>query len=222
MSKMPDPFPSLLARIRAIEAKLASKGSPFFGTGFHPTADNGIASDNFDGDLNAGSAGTKGWAMDADQAAFGELILRPGSIGNDALTDPVIPGSVWVASTSFSVAVAWNTVASQTVTVPAGCTRLEADVRARVTAFYNNVGTGVDYLYARLTVGGQSSGFYPLAVTDSGGSGTNHVFRNVLLTGLTPGATVSITLEGSTSFNSWAGPTTNNEAQIGASLRWLR
>jgi hypothetical protein len=224
VAKDPQPWRDLADEIRKVREAIESirAASPFANAGFHPTADDGIESDNFDGDLNAADAGTRGWAMDADQAAFGELILRPGIIGNDALTDPVIPGSVWQSDTGFSVAVAWSTVVTRTVTVPDGCTRLEADARARVTAFYNNVGTGIDYLYAHLTVGGQSSGYYPLAVTDNGGSGTNHVFRNVLLTGLTPGASVTFALQASTGFFSWAGPTTNNEAQIGASLRWLR
>lgn len=226
MAKQPDPFPSLLARIKRIEEMLRRflNSSPFFGTGFHPTADNGIESDNFDGDLNAGDAGTRGWAMDSDQAAFGELILRPGSIGNDSLTNPVLPASVWETASNFTVDTSWTTVITKNLTVPAGFTSAVISAKGRVTAFMNQDSVDdIDYLYAVLTVAGNSSDYYPLAVSDNGGSGTNQVFRDVVLTGLTGGGTVTLALQASTGFETWTSPSSpGNIAKLGASVQWYR
>ena len=101
----------------------------------------------------------------------------------------------------------------------------EIDARARVTAYYNNAGTGsgVDYLYAWLYVGSADSDYYPLAVTDNGGSGTNQVFRSVVLTGLTPGGTVNFQVQTSSDFATWTAPSSpGNKAKLGASIRWYR
>lgn len=154
----------------------------------------------------------------------GTLSLPAGIIDNEALAKPVVPQTVWERASGFSVAVPWSTVITKTVTVPDGFTTLDVEASARVTAFYNNPGTGsgVDYLYALLYVGADDSEFYPVAVTDNGGSGTNHVFRNTVLTGLTAGASVTLELQASTGFNTWAGPYLDNVAQLGASLRWTR
>jgi hypothetical protein len=81
----------------------------------------------------------------------------------------------------------------------------------------------VDYLYAHLYVGTATSGYYPLAVTDNGGSGTNQVFRHAIFTGLTPGDTINFTLQASTGFNTWTSPTApGNQATLGASISWYR
>lgn len=225
MSAKPDPWrtmPREILKDRAV-TKSSRNASPFFGTGMHPNGQGGLESDAFDGDLATRDAGTTGWAVDDQKMAVGELILRPGSIGNDSLTSPVVPDSVWESATGFSVGVAWSTVITKNVTVPAGFTKLVAGGKARVTAFYNqDTPADVDYLYAVLFVAGQSSDYYPLAVTGAGGSGTNQVFRDVVLSGLTPGATVSFVVQASTAFKTWASPLTNNEARLGASLQWYR
>ena len=105
MAQMPDPFPSLLARIKRIEDRLNQRlaSSPFFGTPIRPQADGSVQSDDFDGDLSTDNAGTKGWALSSLKAAFGELILRPGSIGNDALTNPTVAEAVYAQVTNFGL-----------------------------------------------------------------------------------------------------------------------
>jgi hypothetical protein len=218
------------------EVKKAKEGSAFMGTGMHPNGAGGLDSDNFDpthgfsfkdtGDAefngNVDIGGTLN--VTGNTVIGGTLSLPAGIIDNDALANPVVPASIWEQASGFTVGVAWGTVITKAVTVPAGCTKLVASGKARVTAFYNNAGTGtgVDYLYADLTIGGLDSDFYPLAVTDNGGSGTNQVFRDVVLTGLAPGSTVTFYVDASTGSNTWAGPTTNNEARLGASLLWFR
>lgn len=219
MGKQPDPIPSLLTRLRKIEAWMARKdsSSPFFGTGMHPNGQGGLDSDNFVTDVS-------GYRL-AETPEFNDVKLRGGIIGNDALTNPVIPGSVWVQSANFIISPSWNTVINHNVTVPDGVTSAEIDARARVTAYYNNAGTGttVDYLYSILYINSADSDFYPLAVTDNGGSGTNQVFRSVVLTGLTPGSNVNFQVQTSSDYATWTTPSApGNKAKLGASIRWYR
>jgi hypothetical protein len=185
----------------------------------HANGNGGIDSDNF-------AAGTSGYSFKADgNAEFNDLTLRGGIIGNDALTNPVVPGSVWSEASNFTVSPTWTTVIATDVTVPAGCTAASIHAQGRVTAFYNNAGTGsgVDYLFAHLYVSSYSSGFYPKAATDNGGSGTNQVFRDAVLTGLTPGSTFAIDLQASTNFNTWTSPSSpGNQATLGATIQWYR
>jgi hypothetical protein len=94
-----------------------------------------------------------------------------------------------------------------------------------VTAYYNNAGTGsgIDYLYANLFIGSLSSDYYPHAVSDNGGAGTNHVFRDAVLTGLTPGSAIILSLQTSTDYATWTTPTSpGNKAKMGASIQWYR
>src|SRR5690606_41193166 len=60
-----------------------------------------MSSADFDGNLATGDAGTTGWAMNASRVAIGELFLRPGSVGNDVLTNPVTLDSGWDDASAF-------------------------------------------------------------------------------------------------------------------------
>jgi len=203
-------------------ARASRNASPFFGTGIHPTGNGGMESDAFDGDLDTDDAGSTGWAFNDQKVALGEVILRPGSIGNDSLTNPVVPAAVWATASAFTVSPSWSTVITRSLTVPAGFTSAIISAKGRVTAFMNQDSpANVDYLYAVLFVGGDSSDYYPVVVTDLGGSGTNHVFRDSVLTGLTPGGTVTLTLQASTDSETWTAPAYNT-ALMGASVQWLR
>jgi len=169
--------------------------------------------------------GTTGNYFGGDGMVINQAYFRGGIVGNDALTNPVVPGSVWQQASGFTVSPAWNTVINYNLTVPAGVTSAAIDARARVTAYYNNpgTGTGVDYLYGVLYVGSADSDYYPLAVTDNGGSGTNQVFRSVILTGLTPGDSVNFQYQVSSDFATWTAPTSpGNKAKLGASVQWYR
>lgn len=223
VSKLPEPTRLFTERIRKIEEnqRRINNSSAFSGTGFHPTADNGIASDSFDGDLDAGSAGTTGWAMDADSAAFGELILRPGSVGNDSLTNPLQPIRVHDDASGFNANTAWATRLSVSATVPAGFTQLLIQNIASSVTMTNNTGT-IDYLYVSVNVSVGALGGFSLGSPDvaPGGSGVATDLRTGLLTGLTPGATLTFSGDVSTAFGSWSGGTgVGNLDVVGL---WLR
>lgn len=225
VSKLPEPTRLFTERIRKIEEnqRRINNSSAFSGTGFHPTADNGIESDNFDGDLNAGDPGTTGWSMDADQAAFGELILRDGIIGNDSLTSPVLPVRLHADAQGFAVTPSWVVVMSVSVAVPAGFTKiLIQNLACGVTAL-NSTG-GVDYLFAGsfVSVGGPFTGWtIGSADVSPSGTGVAYDFRTALLTGLTPGSTITFKGEVSTSFATWAANSAN-VANCDIAGLWMR
>src|SRR5665647_1280730 len=83
-----------------------------------------LQSDDFDGDLDTGDAGTTGWAMNASRVAIGELFLRPGSLGNDALTHPVIYDGTYVNEFNFGLSTTPTQRATCTFVVPAGFTSM--------------------------------------------------------------------------------------------------
>jgi hypothetical protein len=216
-----------LARLKKIEETLRRIGnaSPFFGTGMHPTADGGMTVDGqmagsgWDGDLAAGDVGTTGWAMNATRAALPELLLRPGSIGNEALTSPVVPGYLFNSISGFGLTTALTNIQTVNLTVPAGCTRLSAFIVGRVYATNNTA--GLDYLYAQTNVAGYNGNALPLAVSGSNGSGTNISPFAVLLTGLTPGATITVQMAAQTAFAPWAS-IAGNISELNGSLNWFR
>jgi hypothetical protein len=175
---------------------------------------------NVDGDATFNGDTTIG----GNAAITGTLSLPAGIIDNDALANPVVPGGVWQTASNFTVTPDWADIINTNVTVPAGVTSATIAAEGRVTAFMNQDSPdNVDYLYAHLWVASASSDYYPLAVTDNGGSGTNHVFRHAILTGLTPGSTVNFTLQARTDFETWTNPSSpGNIAKLGATILWYR
>ncbi|NNM45137.1 hypothetical protein [Knoellia koreensis] len=228
MATQPDPFPSLRRRIEALESEVRTLRSrnPFFGTGFHPTANNGIESDDFDGDIDAADAGTKGWALNAARAALGELILRPGSIGNDALTNPVGVGAIFDFLQGFSLTTALTNIRTTNLVVPPGFSRAAISIATRVYAINPRTtggydGAGGDYLYGQANISGFNGFALPLAVSGSGGSGTNVSPFSVVLSDLDAGSTIPVQIAAATNFASWAANPANT-AEVSGSVMWFR
>lgn len=214
MAALPEPWKSLRAKLEAIAERVRKleNRSPFFGTGMHANGSGGIDSDNF-------VTGTSGYSFKSDgNAEFNDLTLRGGIIGNDALTNPVIPQSVWKGTTSnFGLAVAWSTLVTQNLTVPSGVTSVQIIGFVRLVA--TNTTASKDYLYSDFDIAGQSSGGFATPV-EAGDPGTSFCSFARTLTGLTPGSTVTLTASGSTGFASWS--STDNVCQISASVTWYR
>jgi len=233
MAQQPEPWPSFIRRFKALEQLVQRllNASPFTGTGLSvPQA--GVV--QVDGELivESGEArsgnyvkGASGWRLRPDGTIeMNDAEIRGGIVGNDALTSPVIPGSVWQTASNFALNTSWSTVITATVTVPAGVTSAAVSAKGSVTGFMNQDSPdGVDYLYGMLFVASDSSGTYPLAVSDLGGSGTVHLFRDTVLTGLTPGGSFVIALQASTGYETWTSPSSpGNSARLGASIQWYR
>lgn len=147
MSKLPEPPRTITGEIRRDrqQARRSRNSSPFFGTGFHPTGNNGIESDDFDGDIDTGNAGTKGWSFNSLRVVIGELILRAGSLTNDLLANPSSFGFGGNSGQGFSVGTSGVAKTSIAIPIPAGFSR--ALVHCTVNASANNTTAAYDYLY---------------------------------------------------------------------------
>lgn len=221
----------LRARVSALEtraplsnASIGEGGLRIHGNGAITVESGSFKSGDFDGNLDTGDAGTTGWAFDRARAAMPELLLRPGSIGNDKLTNPV-RGDVMLANASgFSLTTDYTVLASQTWQVPSGFTRVAVSVLAKVFAY--NPTAGLDYLYARPRIVRVSDGAdiagtaTPTAASGANGSGTS-IAPGVAVIEFDAGDSVRLEIQGRTAFGPWAA-NVGNGAEIAGSLTWYR
>jgi hypothetical protein len=230
MAKQPDINPrdlvdavaKLTARVKSLESR-----SQYTGTGMAPNGLGGVQSTGFDGDLATGNAGTTGWALDADSAALGKLYLRPGSIGNDSLTNPVDGKVGNVSASGFALtAGTFTELAGQNIVVPAGFTQCLATAGSTVFSYNPNTtggsnGQGGDAIYAEVAFGGNYSHANPVGVSGSGGYATSFSAAGFELTGLTPGSTLRLSVYGCSAYQGLAA-NPDNYANAYCSIIWLR
>ena len=234
MSRLPETGPSLTRWLRQQErlAGRQANSSSFARSGMSVSAEGVVTvagaqqSADFDGDLAAGDAGTKGWALNAARAAFGALFLRPGSIENDSLTSPVTAQYVFDSLTNFALTTTFHSIRAKTITVPAGFTSAVVSVTARVMAINPNTtggsnGAGADYLYAGTNIDGFNGNALPLSIGGSGGSSINVAPFSTTLTGLTAGSTFTITIDAGTAFLGWAA-NASNVGEVSGHILWFR
>ena len=171
------------------------------------------------GDAKSGNfaTGSTGWHLDhTGNAEFNDLTLRGGIIGNDALTNPVIPQSVWKGTTAdFSLNTGWTALTAQTQSAPSGASSVIVHGFVRLVA--TNTTASKDYLYSDLDIAGQSCGGFATPVA-AGDVGTSFCSFARVLTGV---SSVTLTAYGSTSTGTWA-TGTGNVCQISASVLWFR
>jgi hypothetical protein len=171
---------------------------------------NGIESSNY-------VSGTSGWKFDGTS-----LEANTGVIGNGALANPLSPTRVHSDANTFTVTVAWATIATATATVPAGYSQALI-LSMAVGATANNSTAASDFLYARGRVNTGPLGGYSLGSADvpPGKYGLTFDFQTGLLTGLTAGSTLTFTAQVSSAFGSWAA-NSGNVANLDVALLWLR
>jgi hypothetical protein len=223
---------SLSAELRKQRSTLTNKGTLFEGTGIHfPSpgvveVDGQLQGAGFDGDLDAGDAGTIGWAMNAERAAMPELLLRPGSIGNDALTDPVKQTVHKASGSNFPLTTTDTERAGVNITVPAGFTQAQASIFGRMYAINPNTtggadAAGTDALYVSVGIDGNYSLATPTGISGSNGFATTNSFDSFILTGLTPGSTIRLSALASCAYQPIAASGDNFISAV-ASISWLR
>lgn len=221
MAKMPDPQPSLLARIRKIEEWMRRKdsASPFFGTGMSPNGLGGLDSDNF-------VTGVSGYRL-AETPEFNDLKLRGSIISNDALASPVVPGVAREVASGFTLAVATlQEKAGTDLTVPDGCTRLLATVSGRLYAVNTRTtggadGTGTDALYVSIKLGSTAATLAtPTGISGSNGFATTTTSEAYSLSGLIPGSTLRLGVWCASGYQTLTHA--DNRASYSATLLWLR
>jgi hypothetical protein len=239
MAQMPDPFPSLLARIKRIEDRLNQRlaSSPFFGTGFHPNGHGGMDSDNFDsthgfsfkgdtgdaefnGNVDVGGTQNVGGTLHVtgNTVIDGTLSLPAGIIDNDALATPVVVGQAFQATSGFSLSVAGAYIITINQATPAGFTKVVVTAFGRVLG-QNSTASG-DSLYTDIDVNGAGGNQFPTGV-GAGTGNTSSVGFTTTVTGLTTGATVSTKLFASTGAAGWAASGAN-AADLSVTYSWSR
>jgi hypothetical protein len=209
----------ITGRLRAQSEEQARQrsSSPFYGTGMHPNGEGGIDSDNY-------VAGVSGYSFGADgNAEFNDVTLRGALVGLDT---PVQQKTYKAAASAFSLALAWAEKAGVTVTVPDGCTRASVALSGRMYAINSRTtggsdGTGADALFVRVGVAGNFSAATPTGISGSNGFATTTTDDAFDLTGLTPGGTVRVSVEGSSGYQSLAAQA-DNYINVVASITWLR
>jgi hypothetical protein len=197
-----------------------------------PDGKGGTVSNDFDGNLDNLDPGTKGWGMNGQRAAFGELLLRPGSIGNDSLTSPVDGKVCNVSATGFGLSAGTMTeLAFQNLVVPPGFTQALVAAGSTLFAYNPNTtggsnGTGGDALYVAVQVSApgiatQFSRANPDGLTGSGGYTSTFSNAGFNLTGLTGGSSIRLSVLGCSAYQNLAS-NPDNYANAYATVTFLR
>lgn len=163
--------------------------------------------------------GSEGFRLRADGSAEFNGVL----IGQDT---PVQQGAPRTSAGSFSLTPTWDTKATVSVTVPAGCTRAFATVLSRMYMLNPNNsggadGTGTDAIYVKAAIDGNFTTATPTGISGSGGFATTFGFDAFELTGLTPGDTIDLIAQGKSGFQTLTA-SANNYINASAAITWLR
>ena len=238
MSRLPSTGPSLQRWLRQQERKAQrqQQSSAFNRSGTSVTAE-GVTT--VDGELDVvgnldvtGTAAFDGNTTIGGNAAItGTLSLPAGIIGNDALTSPVVPQSVFGSITNFALTArnpvtTADVIKTVTITVPAGMTSAVISVISRVFAINNNTTGGIntfgaDYFFAQTGIAGFLDTALPKVVDGSGSSDIAISPFAKVLTGLTPGGTFTVTIGACSDYLNWAA-SASNLATVSGNILWFR
>lgn len=183
---------------------------------------NVVGTENVSGNLNV----TGNETVSGNLTVSGALVLPNGSVNNAWLVSPVSPQAVYDSVQNFSLSTTLTNIRTTNVTIPSGFTKAAVQLTVRAYATNPNTtggnnGSGGDYLYAQANINGFNGYALPTGVSGSNGSGTNVSTFAIVLTGLTPGATISLQCAVQTGFLSWAA-NANNTVDLSASIGWYR
>lgn len=133
--------------------------------------------------------GTVGNYFGDDGVVLNNAYFRPGSVGNDALSNPIQVGSTVGGATGFAVTTTATKRAQATMTVPAGFSQALVFCFVNGAAF--NDTAAMDFLTVQAAVNGVTGGGV-IATTDTGEfSTTVTAVRASTLSGLSGGDTVT-------------------------------
>lgn len=186
----------------------------------------GIRTSDFDG-TDFAHPGTGGNYFGGDGIVLNQAYFRPGSVSNDALTNPVKPAIVRLSQAPFSLSTSYATLDSASVTVPDGFTKLFVpNATARLYVVNTNTtgggdGAGLEAIYVKVSVGANESTATPTGVSGFNGFATTFANDAFLLEDLTSGSSVSFTLQGKCAYSgvpSYA----DNYAIASFGLSWSR
>lgn len=158
-------------------------------------------------------AGTSGWRLNGTQIETHTSIA--GFVNNVTVS---------CSARNFALTTTMATLASGTITVPAGYTQCDVVLLGQLYAQDPNTTggsntTGGDYIYCQATFNGYSSVSYPFGVTGNGGAVTADSFGSKNFTGLTPGSSIAYNVRGQTAYAGFAAAT-GNSAQMTCAILW--
>jgi hypothetical protein len=235
MAALPQPWKSLADRIYKLEElvkRLQQSFSSFLtGMGLSVPAsgvtqvDGSLVVQN--GEAKSGNyvPATSGWHLGSDgKAEFKDITLY--DLPDSMLANPTSPQAIYDYVQNFGLTTTLTNIRTTLITIPDGFTKAAVTITVRVYAINPNTTGGYDthggdYLYGQANINGYNGFALPLAVSGSSGSGTNISPFSTVLTGLTPGGTISLQIAAAVNFAAWAAQT-QNTAEISGSVQWYR
>ncbi|WP_284984312.1 hypothetical protein [Arthrobacter sp. efr-133-TYG-118] len=148
----------------------------------------------------------------------GNLSVPNGSISNTALQNPASTGQLSAAATNFAIPTTPTTVASGTISIPAGYT--QAVVTLNVSAGAVNSTASADFLYIQAVINGSAANTMPGYAGPTGGWAWAGSTKTAVLTGLS-GGSISLSALAQTQTGTW-GANTSNRAYCEATAIFLR
>jgi hypothetical protein len=226
----PNGIRKLLDKIKALELQIRESTSNLLGTAGIRLTQLGMF---IDSSLTVGGSldvtgpmvvgGTADFSGDTsiggNAAITGTLSLPAGIIDNAALTSPVVPQKIFFYTQGFALSTTAGTFASQAVTVPAGMTSAVVAVTSRL---YGLNSTGVNSSLACVSKVAGSGGFnLECSAVIPGDVGTSISPYSTVLSGLTPGGTFLLEVNGNSNGAGWAA-WVGNTAEMSGSISWFR
>lgn len=178
---------TLQREVRELKTSLSQQTGMSFVAG-------GIRSATFDGDLDAATAGTEGWALGGTEDALivNRLVAKSAIIEDDALASPVKAAVVNGVAPSLTFTGSVVTYETQTFTVPAGFTR--ALVSATATCGGSCPSGNATSLSVRCVIS-SSAGDAIGATIPSGGANSVSAPYARDITGLTGGQEIDVSAQ---------------------------
>lgn len=165
--------------------------------------------------------GSSGWRLTDGSAEFNNILLRGGIIGNDALTNPLSIGQGNNNAVNFPVSTTGDaTVVSMEFTVPQGFTQFSCMCLGGIAAVNSTASLG--YLTARVWIGTSFGDTLYQPASGSGGSAHVTVFKQGMLSGLTPGQKIPVTLRAWVQGSPGWAANASNIASLSVLAFWLR
>lgn len=223
---------AVIRRIQELErqVKELSAANPFKAMGIRPMPD-GLIVDGYEtvngpldvnGTMNVDGPQTVNGnsVFNGNMRIAGTLDLPAGIIGNDALSDPVIPVAYHADIQNISITSGQNVEKLHVdVAVPAGYTRALVNLTVTMNMLNNSGATDSAYLGANIN--GQSPGWSSNATAAVGAAVSLSNTVVALVTGLT-GGTFPLTGRASSNTGTWTSAGTSSVMNLNATVQFLR
>ena len=158
-------------------------------------------------------------------AAVADIAANVASI-NDLLTQVVKPQSIYLQATNYALTTSFVTLASATITVPAGFTKAKVTLIGQVGCYNPHTtggsnSAGGDYVYCKATAGSAWGAFLGTTLLGSNDFSYDVSPVSTVLTGLTGGGTFTVGVSGKIEFANMAADA-GNMATVSGDILWFK